>query len=125
MKQKYKPKPEHPALNEFAHGDFQNETASKVVEELQQIDLNNPEITDFRIMMLREGLTKGKENIDGWENSYQLLLPFITLGCLIIEREERAASDKLSICTYLAAQEALEDSKNMIAVTELQGMAGM
>jgi hypothetical protein len=85
--QKFKPNPEYPALDEFAHSSkpLSQPTSEKLIEELRAMGIPlEGFLTAGRVGMLKQGLLKawsGATAIDGPRYPYQLLLPFLTLGC--------------------------------------------
>jgi hypothetical protein len=59
--------------------------------ELIEFSIFNQDITVGRLLVLKEGLLAQKILIDGFQQPYQVLIPFLTLGCLRLERLERLA----------------------------------
>jgi hypothetical protein len=93
-------------------------TTEKVISELRAMGMDQSFITMVKIDALKLGLLEEDITIDGLRKPYQVLLPFLALGCLKIKRlKEDRALGKIDLKRVVS--EALEDAATSNVVSAM------
>jgi hypothetical protein len=93
-----------------------------LVAELIELSIFNKNIDVNRLLGLKKGLLNRNILIDGFQKPYQVLIPFLTLGCLRLERlelekevmDEAPPNDRHLVNIVL---DVLEDTINVLSAT--------
>ena len=83
------------------------------------IGVRKRNVTAERLLALKLGLNMHGMLLDGLQFPYQRLLPFITLGCVRLERLEEEEQLKF-IDAGPVVEDTLEDVMDMISTMEVQ-----